>query len=257
MNTGIQISSFKPLLATARQVEQVFERLGQRGCRFVQLQWIDKAVPPQIVGEALAKNGLTAVSVQDLYLEVQADPGYYLALSRACSCPDLCVSRIPQPYRSAEGLTEYARQLTALAGRLNAQGMTLSFHPCKADYDRVGDTRLLDALLERLPPEIGLCLDLYHAEHAGLPLPQTLYRYRERVFAVHLKDYQKTAGGGERLIPAGQGDILWGPALDACLEIGVRYAFVEQETWDRDPFDCLDEALAWLNRECGLREEKG
>ena len=37
--------------------------------------------------------------------------------------------------------------------------------------------------------------------------------------------------------------------MAACLEVGVPYAFVEQERWDRDPYDCLGEAMAWLDRE--------
>lgn len=255
MLTGIQVSSLKPLLTTAEQVEQAFFRLSQWGCRIVQLQWIDKAVPPQVVGRALAANGLTAISNQDLYLEIQKDPEYYFALNQACNCRDLCVSRIPQPYRSAEGVAEYAEQLSSLYARLKAQGMTLSFHPCKPDYDKMGGQRLLDGLLARLPGDVRLCLDLYHVEHAGLSLPQTLQRYRGRVSMVHLKDYRRLPGGGEQLVPAGQGEVEWGPALDACLQTGVGCAFVEQETWERDPFDCLQEALAWLCRECRMRGE--
>lgn len=38
-------------------------------------------------------------------------------------------------------------------------------------------------------------------------------------------------------------------AVRACLETKVPYGFVEQERWDRDPWDCLGEALDWLHRE--------
>ena len=33
------------------------------------------------------------------------------------------------------------------------------------------------------------------------------------------------------------------------MKIGVPWAFVEQERWDRDPYDCMGEALDWLRRE--------
>ena len=35
----------------------------------------------------------------------------------------------------------------------------------------------------------------------------------------------------------------------ACVETQVPYGFVEQERWDRDPYDCLVEALEWLRGE--------
>ena len=38
-------------------------------------------------------------------------------------------------------------------------------------------------------------------------------------------------------------------AVRACLETKVPYGYVEQERWDRDPYDCLGEALDWLHRE--------
>ena len=41
------------------------------------------------------------------------------------------------------------------------------------------------------------------------------------------------------------------PAYDftkACLEAGVPYAFVEQERWDRDPYACLKEAMALVEK---------
>ena len=59
---------------------------------------------------------------------------------------------------------------------------------------------------------------------------------------VHFKDFR-----GDELVPAGQGEIDWRPAIDACLETDVAYGFVEQETWNRDPFGCMNEALSWLN----------
>ena len=44
------------------------------------------------------------------------------------------------------------------------------------------------------------------------------------------------------LLPLGGPDA----ALRACRETQVPYGFVEQETWDGDPFRCLGQAFAWL-----------
>jgi hypothetical protein len=51
----------------------------------------------------------------------------------------------------------------------------------------------------------------------------------------------------EQLVPAGQGDTDWTNVAAACVECGVEYGFVEQERWLKDPFDCMKEALDWLN----------
>lgn len=61
---------------------------------------------------------------------------------------------------------------------------------------------------------------------------------------IHFKD-----AIGDTLVPAGQGDTNWFGVVEACLEAGIPYAFVEQERWDRDPYDCLQEAMNRLDLE--------
>ena len=55
MKTGIQMSSFRPLMADAAQVRETFRRVASLGCAWVQLQWIDRAVPVSVIAAALEK----------------------------------------------------------------------------------------------------------------------------------------------------------------------------------------------------------
>ena len=250
METGIQVSSLKPLLCTAQQVQQAFCKIAQMGAAAVQLQWIDKSVPAHAVAQALSASGLRAVSLQDLSTAIGEDLPYYLELLRAADCPDLCVSRVPPQYRSAAGVEQFAARLRALAEQLAQQGRTVSFHPCAPDFDVIDGVCLTERLMELLPTHITLCLDLYHVARVGRPLPQTVEQFGSRISMVHFKDYRPGPDGAEQLVPAGQGVVDWAGAAAACQRAGVRYAFVEQETWNRDPYACLQEALDWLNAEC-------
>ena len=45
------------------------------------------------------------------------------------------------------------------------------------------------------------------------------------------------------LVPVGQGVTDWSAAVDACRETGVRWAFAEQERWEKDAFLCMRESL--------------
>jgi sugar phosphate isomerase/epimerase len=53
---------------------------------------------------------------------------------------------------------------------------------------------------------------------------------------VHFKDYCIAPDGSETLVPVGQGVTDWSAAVDACRETGVRWAFAEQERWEKDAF---------------------
>ena len=134
-----------------------------------------------------------------------------------------------------------ADELRALQTKLDPLGQKLCFHPVAADYAPIDGVAPVEYLLEAMPA-LQLCLDLYHLNRSGYSMPDWIRAHAGRVCMVHFKD-----GKDGRLTPAGQGDTDWRGVAKACVEAGVDYAFVEQETWDRDPFVCLGEALAWLN----------
>ena len=243
MKPGIQVSSLKPLLTTPEQVRTAFANMKKLGCQVVQNQWIDFSVPLDVIQEAMAENGIVSVSVQDFYESVLANFEYYVNLN---SLPDgkwLCVSRIPDRLKSREGLDAYVAELRDMQKKLDAYGQKLCFHPVTADFTAVPGMDAVGYLFDAMP-EMDICLDLYHLNRNCDDMPAYIRKYAGRVCMVHFKD-----AVGDTLVPAGQGQVNWEGVVKACLDAGVGYGFVEQEKWDRDPYDCLGEAMDWLNEE--------
>lgn len=243
MENGIQVSSLKPLLMTAEQVRDAFFKMKALGCKTVQLQWIDSSVPVEVIAQALKENNITSVSVQDFYDVVLKNPDYYTRLNAVTGGTWLCVSRIPERLKSPEGLDAYIAELRAMQTALTPLGQKLCFHPVSGDFAAIPGRNAVEYLLEHMP-ELEICLDLYHLNRNCTDMPGFIRRYGSRICMVHFKD-----AVGDILVPAGQGDTNWNGVVEACLEAGVPYAFVEQERWNRDPYDCLKEAMDWLNQE--------
>ena len=240
MKNGIQVSSLKPLLLTQAQVAESFEKMRALGCRDVQLQWIDPSVPIPFIAACLRDNGMVSVSVQDFYEIIRENPDYYIGLNTATGGTWLCVSRIPDRLKSPEGLDAYIAELRALQDRLTPLGQKVCFHPVTPDFTAVPGMNAVEYLLEAMP-EMDICLDLYHLNRNCHDMPGFIRRYAGRICMVHFKD-----GIGKTLVPAGQGETRWDGVVRACLDAGVPYAFAEQETWDRDPYECLKEAMDWV-----------
>lgn len=243
MENGIQVSSLKPLLMTAEQVRTAFSKMKALGCKTVQLQWIDPSVPVDVIAQVLKENSITSVSVQDFYNLVQENPDYYIRLNAATGGTWLCVSRIPERLKSPEGLDAYIAELQAMQDQLTPLGQKLCFHPVSGDFTAISGMNAVEHLLDHMP-ELDICLDLYHLNRNCTDMSGFIRHYGNRICMVHFKD-----ATGDTLVPAGQGDTNWNGVVDACLEVGVPYAFVEQERWNRDPYDCLKEAMDWLNQE--------
>ena len=243
MENGIQVSSLKPILRTTHQVREAFSRMKALGCKTVQLQWIDPSVPAEVIAETLLENHIQSVSVQDFYDLVLENLDYYTRLNAVTGGIWLCVSRIPERLKSPQGLDGYITELRSMQTFLTSLEQKLCFHPVSADFTAIPGMNAVEYLLEQMP-ELEVCLDLYHLNRNCTDMPGFIRRYGNRICMVHFKD-----SAGDTLVPAGQGDTNWTGVVEACLEAGVPYAFVEQERWDRDPYACLKEAMDWLNQE--------
>ncbi len=243
MEIGIQVSSLKPLLLTAKQVRESCCKMRSLGCKTVQLQWIDASVPVEAIAQALKEHQICSVSVQDFYDLILENPEYYIRLNAATGGTWLCVSRIPERLKSRSGLDAYIAELRTLQDKLTPLGQKLCFHPVSGDFTAVPGMRAVEYLLEHMP-ELEVCLDLYHLNRNCTDMPGFIRQYGKRICMVHFKDAL-----GNTLVPAGQGDTNWAGVANACLEAGIPYAFVEQERWERDPYDCLKEAMDWLEQE--------
>ena len=248
MKTGIQISSFRPILHTPEQVREAFRNLREMGCRWVQLQWIDPAVDPDFVAKTMEEHQIQSVSIQELYGEFTKDPDYFLRYNAVTGGKWICVSRIPQSCKSPDAVHIYANELRALDAQARASGMEVCFHPVAADFEGPGDWDPVEGLLEAYP-ELPICADLYHLNKSRRNICQWLRNHSRNIVMVHFKDGKTAPDGSETLVPVGQGDIDWTGVVDCCLEIGVPYAFVEQERWEGDPFRALEAGLRWLEEQ--------
>ena len=240
MIPGIQVSSFKPILTTPEQVHEAFRRMAQMGCSTVQLQWIDPAVSIEYISASLKEYGIHSVSVQDLYETIRENKDYYIRLNQETGGAWMCISRIPARFRSIDGLNAYIAELREFQKELDAYGQKLCFHPVAADYEPIDGIDPVRYLLENMP-ELHLCLDLYHINKRGFSMTQWISEYAARIPMLHFKDEKDG-----KLVPCGQGNTNWTGVVDACAKHGIPYAFVEQETWDKDPFLSLHEAFDWL-----------
>lgn len=248
MIPGVQISSLRPLLTTEEEVRAAFMKLSAMGCSTVQLQWIDPSVSIESIAQSLKAASLSSVSVQDFYETIRENKEYYIRLNQQTGGVWMCVSRIPDRLKSRPGLDRYIDELRAFQTELNPFGQKLCLHPVSADFEPVEGLDPVGYLLEQMP-ELHICLDLYHLNKRGFDLPGWIGRYAGRICMVHFKDEKSGS-----LVPAGQGDTDWTGVAEACLRADIPYAFIEQERWAKDPFDCLREALDWLKGEISAAE---
>lgn len=244
MRLGFQVSSLKPLLTSGKGVADAFVELRKIGYRTLQIQWIDPSVPDEEVRDALLQTGLVCVSTQDYFERVEADLDRVIRQNQLWGSKLVTVSGIPKECFTAEGMRPFLKRLLRLYARLADEGLALTFHPRAMEFEPLGGMPAIDQVMDALPYDAQITLDLFHVEKAGLDLCGTVRRFAGRMDMVHFKN---AAPGGEELAPVGKGDIDWAPVAAMCKKAGVKWGFVEQETWKGDPFEAMRESFSYMN----------
>lgn len=245
MISGIQVSSFRPMLTSADRMRDTFRKIRKMGCDTVQLQWIAPEISPEEIAEAMREEGIHSVSTQDFFETVVEKKEYFIRLNQLSGGEWICVSGIPEKYMTQKGLRQFVKYMKEFQSELKDSGLKLCFHPRAVDFRIIERKDPVEFLAEQMPESFMLCLDLYHVNHAGLSMAETVRKYRGKICMVHFKDYIRDEKG-ERLVPAGQGVTEWAETVRECINTSVTYGFVEQEQWDGDAFICLKEAYDWL-----------
>ncbi|MCU0503414.1 MAG: sugar phosphate isomerase/epimerase [Anaerolineae bacterium] len=243
---GIQISSVREYLQTPEDVLASFRKVSRIGYRIIQVQWISPAVPAEFVRDALHETALTCVGTQDYYDVVTANLDGFIRMNDLWGSANVCVSGIPKRCRSYEGCLAFAEECNRLSQVLERQGKVLSFHPRAVDVLDFNGCNSLEVLLEHTRPELQFVLDVWQLVKAGLDPVVWIHKVTGRHDLIHFKDGIRTPDGNDALMPTGQGSIAWGPIFRACQEAGVKYGFAEQESWQKDPFECLRESYDFI-----------
>ncbi|MEO8855005.1 MAG: sugar phosphate isomerase/epimerase [Ginsengibacter sp.] len=101
-------------------------------------------------------------------------------------------------------------------------------------------------LIKDKDARMGLCLDIGHAERAGVDLPKAVLKYNQRILDLHIKDVTKAAQDG-KAIEAGRGIIDF-PALVRALR-KIKYpghCGIEYEKVMKDPLPGIAESLGYF-----------
>jgi sugar phosphate isomerase/epimerase len=160
-------------------------------------------------------------------------------------CRTLVCPWVNEETRSGDGAWErLAERLDRIGERLDARGLRFAYH--NHDFELAGGEDRLKAMLERTSVDhLGLELDVFWAEHAGLDPAAYLRATGRRVRLVHLKDGRHQP---LHFTPLGEGELDLVPVIDAAREVGVEALYVEQDDCYGDPFDALRRSAETLRR---------
>ncbi|MTH54788.1 TIM barrel protein [Bacillus mangrovi] len=155
---------------------------------------------------------------------------------------------IAYPYDRMEKEEEYhrlAEKLNGMGEKVNAAGLTLSYHHHEFELASFGEWTGLEIVLKETNPEwVQAELDIYWLAFAGKDPAEWISTYQDRVSLIHMKDME--SGEGRSFEELGKGVINLSSVGDAAVKANAEWLIVEQDECKRPPFESISSSLSYL-----------
>lgn len=168
---------------------------------------------------------------------------------------------------SKEATEAWAARCQPWAEKFAENGITMCYHNHHVDLAQFDGERIFD-IVRRVAPALNFEVDLHWVQRGGMAPLDMLKAYTGVCKLIHVKDFRVVplppegnellqkgdfAGFWDMFIKlsqfaeVGAGNMNWPEILPAALEAGAEYFLIEQdETYGRDPFDCVRESREYL-----------
>jgi sugar phosphate isomerase/epimerase len=259
MQIGTQIAGpDRALLSGAvDDLDTVLERLAAVGYDGVELTWYPTHYPedepfgtyfgltaPE-VRERVDEHGLEITATHLLLPQLRERFADAVAFQRAVGCDAIGIVEVPEADFETEGeVRKAADELSALADRLDGEGMELFLHNHDHEFERTfGDRTGFDVLAAALDESVALQIDLSHVARTGRDPFALLEALGDRVQSLHVSDVRD----GEDVL-LGEGDLDLARALSFAREHDHEWVILEEKSPRLDADD-LGEIMAVMEHD--------
>lgn len=236
---GAQMFSVRTLTQTAEGLRDTLKAIKEMGYNIVQHSGAGKDIAPEVVADCVQEAGLSCISTHISFEEMEADLDKVIANHKLWKCPYPGIGGLPGDFRgSKEGFLEFARRADVVAERLQGEGMTFVYHNHAFEFIKYDGVPALQILMENTK-FLQFELDLFWVQAGGGSPLDWIKKVEGRMDVVHFKE-MTGAAKPVCMAPIGEGNMNWPAIMKACDEIGVKYAFVEQDNAvETDPLGCM------------------
>ncbi len=245
---GAQMYSVRDRLTTEAGIRETLFALKAQGYNLCQLSGFTREAAPEAVAQALHDSGMRCGSTHFGYADFDRDLPKIVKIHKLWDCPYPGLGAMPREFADGkkEGYLAFARWATDVAERLKAEGLQFIYHNHAFELEKFGGATGLELLMEHTSPAVQFELDLFWIQAGGGSPEDWIERVRGRMDVVHFKEMT----GGDKLpqmAPIGAGNMNWKRLMRLCDEIGVKFAFIEQDdAVETDSLSCMKQSLDYL-----------
>ncbi len=152
----------------------------------------------------------------------------------------------PELFKSEAWVRAFAKKLNRAGEIVKKAGLKLAYHNHDFEFEQFGNKTGYDILLEDTNKDlVDFEIDLYWAVRAKQDVLGLFKKHPGRFTMWHIKDMSKT--NPELNTEVGNGSIDFSAFFKEAKLAGLKYAYVEQENFDIDPYVSIQKSFSFLN----------
>ena len=244
--TGAQMYSVRTLTQTEDSLRSALEAIKDMGYNAVQLSGQGRDIPMERIADMLRELKLDCGATHISFADFEDDLDAVIKRHRLWNCAYPGLGAMPPQYaESADGLRAFAQKINPIAEKLLDHGLHFIYHNHAFEFARFDGACGMDILMDAFSPAVQFEIDVYWVQAGGGDPLEWIRKVAGRMDVVHFKEMvgqlpTKESPTMTRMAPVGEGNLHWPAIMAACDEIGVKYAFVEQDNAvETDPLGCM------------------
>jgi sugar phosphate isomerase/epimerase len=241
MRIAAQLYTVRDFLKNPQDVSESLKKIRGIGYKAVQASGIGP-IDNREFKELADHEGLeicaTHVGYDDLLNNIDA----VIEKHRIWNCKYVGLGGLPVEYRSSrEGYAAFAKQASEIGKKLNDAELKFIYHNHDFEFVKFEGRTGMDILFEETDPHfVDFELDVYWVQAGGADPIEWIRKAAGRMKVIHFKDMTVTPERKQHFAEISEGNMNFRGILQACLDIGVEWAPVEQDNcYGRDPFESL------------------
>lgn len=250
-----QLYTVRDFTKTPKDIEKTFKKLKEIGYNAVQVSGIGP-IEHERLKHMADEAGLKICATHISFDKLEDDFADVVKQHKLWDCEYVGLGSMPGEYRTnEEGFKNFAHKASEIAGRLNDQGLKFVYHNHNFEFTRFGNITGMDILFNESDPDaFQFEMDTFWVQAGGANPVDWIKKLKGRMEVIHFKDMAVGLDMKPIMSEVGEGNLNWKDIIDACKDIGVKWAPVEQDICKRDPFESLSISLKNLKK-MGLSSE--
>jgi len=236
--SGAQLYTVRDYAKTPADIDNVFRKVKEIGYTSVQASGLGPISAEDLA--AIAKAHDLEITITHTPLaKFEEDLDTVIKDHHTLGCGIAGLGGLPPEYRNQAGYEAFAKKFSKIADELGKNGLKFSYHNHHWEFQRYGNKKGLDILIEGTNPETFMfTLDTYWVQAGGADPSAWIRKLSGRVEAVHLKD-MAIVDQQPVMTEILEGNLNWPEIFKACEEAGVRWYLVERDNGLTEPFESL------------------